>query len=179
MHLDREGAAVRILLIGNAPWGGSGYAEQIALFAPRFVEAGHDVALMANWGLQGAASEWQGFTVYPSDGAMGNKSIGTFMKEHQADCAIFLCDAWVLTPESWPDDSRIAVWAPVDRYPLPPGVFNVLQHEKVLPIAMSRFGEEWMRKFTLDPNSRTPSVKHWTSLRMHFWSGWSRRTRAP
>lgn len=106
---------------------------------------------MANWGLQGAASEWNGFTVYPSDGAMGNKALGTFMNDFQADCAIFLCDAWILTPETWPDNLHVGVWAPVDHYPLPPAVFNVLQHPKVTPIAMSRFGEGWMRKFKLEP----------------------------
>jgi glycosyltransferase involved in cell wall biosynthesis len=45
----------------------------------------------------------------------------------------------------------MAVWAPVDHYPIPAPVLAVLLNEKVKPIAMSRFGENLMREADLNP----------------------------
>jgi len=137
--------------MSNAPWAGSGYGEQTALFAPRFRDLGHTVGLAANYGLQAAQSEWQGFPVFPAAGDSGNPFISTFAKYFKADIVITLCDAWIMKPDNWSDGLRMAIWAPLDHYPIPPAVLAVLKHEKVTPIAMSRFGEHWMRKFKLDP----------------------------
>jgi glycosyltransferase involved in cell wall biosynthesis len=46
---------------------------------------------------------------------------------------------------------RVAVWAPVDHYPVPPAVLKALAHEKVRPVAMSRFGEAMMLDAGLAP----------------------------
>jgi glycosyltransferase involved in cell wall biosynthesis len=90
-------------------------------------------------------------TYYPSDSAWGNRTLGTFAEHFHADHVIALCDAWVLRPDEWPDDLRVAVWAPVDHYPIPPAVLATLAHEKVQPIAMSRFGEQLMQDCGLEP----------------------------
>ncbi len=141
----------RILWIGNPPWTGSGYGEQAGLFLPRFQQMGHQVAVACNHGLQGATFDWHGTTCYPADGAWGNQTIRTYSDHFQADLTIALCDAWVLQPQDWPEGTRAAVWAPIDHYPIPPRVLATLQHERITPIAMSRFGEHWMRRFDLDP----------------------------
>lgn len=141
----------RLLWLGNPPWCGSGYGEQAALFVPRLREQGHDVAVLCNYGLQGRETRWDGVTCYPSDGRWGNLNLGTFADHHRADQVIALCDAWVLQPDKWPEGLEAAVWAPVDHWPIPPPVLAVLSHERVRPIAMSRFALELMRTFELEP----------------------------
>ena len=142
---------MRILWLSNAPHAPSGYGQQTALFLPRLKALGHDVAVVANYGVTGKVDDWNGFTVYPSDGMWGNKTIGTWAEKHQADLVIALCDAFVLNPDMWPDELRMAVWAPVDHNPIPPPVLGVLNHDRIDPVAMSRFGEEQMNAFKLDP----------------------------
>ena len=150
--MAREGDTVsRILWLGNPPFVGSGYGEQANLFIPRMRALGHDMAAVANWGLNGVKLEWDGLTVYPADGAWGNRTTKTYADHHKADLVVALCDAWVLEPDKWPDGFRMAIWAPIDHYPIPPPVAKVLAHPAVTPIAMSRFGETQMRAAGLDP----------------------------
>jgi glycosyltransferase involved in cell wall biosynthesis len=141
---------VRITWLSNAPWGRSGYSEQTALFCRRLRALGHDVSIVTNYGLQELVTTWDGFTIYPNDGAWGNATIDVWAKHSNADVVIALCDAFILEPESWPD-VNMAVWAPVDHYPIPPKVLKPLMQENVTPIAMSRFGEQQMRDCHLDP----------------------------
>ena len=112
---------------------------------------GHDIACVANYGLQGVIQEWNGLTVYPADQQWGNRTTKTFADHFKADLVIALCDAWVLKPPTWPDGLKMSVWAPVDHQPVPPEVFLTLNHEKVRPISMSRFGDQQMRNLGLDP----------------------------
>jgi glycosyltransferase involved in cell wall biosynthesis len=141
---------MRIMFLGNAPWTNSGYAEQIALLIPRLQVLGHELAVSANYGLQVTIAPWSGVPVYPSSGNWNNDSIAHHAEHFGADIVICLHDAWVMKPDAWPDDFRMAIWAPVDHWPIPPPVLGVLQHEKVQPIAMSKFGHEWMTKMKLD-----------------------------
>lgn len=137
---------MRVLLLGNAPWTMSGYAEQIALLIPRLKAAGHEVAVAANHGLQNAPTVWQDTLIYPSSDTWSNAGIGLYAEHFEADVVICLHDAWVMKPDLWPDDFRMAIWAPVDHYPPPPPVLGVLNHDKVQPIAMSRFGERFLSR---------------------------------
>lgn len=140
----------RILWLSNPPWSPSGYGEQTALFLPRLAEQGHDVSVLCNFGLQGQRTNWNGVACYPSDGLWGNLNLPTFAAHTDADLVVALCDAWVLHPENWPDELSAAVWAPIDHWPVPPPVLAVLQHERIRPIAMSRFGAEQLATFDLD-----------------------------
>jgi glycosyltransferase involved in cell wall biosynthesis len=112
---------------------------------------GHELAVACNYGVQGMCLEAGPVTYYPSDSDWGNKTIGTYAEHFRADLVVALCDAWVLRPDEWPDDLRAAIWAPVDHYPLPPAVLRTLAHEKVTPVAMSRFGERLMTEAGLEP----------------------------
>jgi glycosyltransferase involved in cell wall biosynthesis len=142
---------MRILWLGNAPFVPSGYGEQAALFIPRLQQQGHDLAVACNYGVSSVRLDWNGLTVYPDDHDWGNRALATYAEHHQADLVIALCDAWVLRPHEWPEGFTVACWAPVDHEPIPPAVYTVLAHDRVRPIAMSRFGETWMRKLGLDP----------------------------
>ena len=139
------------MILGNAPWTMSGYGEQVALLAPRLQALGHEVAVAANYGLQGTIAPWNNVTVYPASSNWGNDAIGHYAEHFGAEVVLCLHDAWVMKPDAWPEDFRMAMWAPIDHYPIPPPVLSVLQHEKAQPIAMSRFGEEWMSRMKLDP----------------------------
>lgn len=141
----------RILWIGNAPFVGSGYGEQCATFAPRLQALGHDVAVLCNFGVQEVTIPWNGIPIYPTDNHHGNKSVATWADKHQADIIFALCDAFVMQPEEWPDDLQMAIWAPIDHYPIVPAVLATLNHPKVRPVAMSRFGEKMMTGAGLDP----------------------------
>jgi glycosyltransferase involved in cell wall biosynthesis len=146
---------VKILWHSNAPMVGSGYGVQSALFGPRIAGLGHDLAFSANWGVQGWTPEWDGFRIYPADGVWGNRTMAACAAHHAGaldECQVIaLCDAFVLDTGVWPEELRIAIWAPVDHDPLPPAVRRVLAHEQVTPIAMSRFGERMMSDAGLEP----------------------------
>ncbi len=142
---------MRILWLSNPPWVGSGYGEQSALFIPRLQAMGHEVGVIANFGLQGVTQEWNGLTVYPADNQWGNKTTSTYVKHFGADLVIALCDAWVLKPGEWNEELKMAVWAPIDHKPVPPMVFATLNHERIRPISMTRFGTDEMTKLGLDP----------------------------
>ncbi|MDQ3671587.1 MAG: glycosyltransferase [Actinomycetota bacterium] len=94
-------------------------------------------------------------TVYPQDDAWGNRTLPACAAHHAdglEDCQVIaLCDSWVLEPDPFPDGLRLAVWAPVDHDPLPEISRKVLAHPSVTPIAMSRFGEDRMRRRGLEP----------------------------
>src|SRR5215831_17809744 len=139
--------------LSNSFWSPSGYGEQTKMFLTRLQALGHDVAMFCNFGLQEARWEIQGITTYPTDGAWGNRALPTYIKDFKADLVIALCDAHVLNVDEWQEDigAPMGLWAPLDHYPIPPQVLHVLQDERIRPIAMSRFGEEWMYRFKLNP----------------------------
>jgi glycosyltransferase involved in cell wall biosynthesis len=141
---------LKILWFGNAPWNPSGYGEQAALFLPRIEALGHEVACVANFGLQGTMSQWRGITILPANGTSDTDGMLAWFDKMEPDLVISLCDSWTLKPRQW-DHVPLAAWAPVDHYPLPPAVHGTLKEPNVKPIAMSRFGEAQMRKRKLDP----------------------------
>jgi glycosyltransferase involved in cell wall biosynthesis len=140
----------RILWHSNSPWSPSGYGQQTAMFLPRFQKLGHEVACLANYGLQGTAFDWEGIPVFPSAGTQDNEAIAAWYERFEPDVVISLFDSWTLKPRLWPQ-VPLASWAPVDHYPLPVAVHAALREPNVRPIAMSRFGEQWMRHRRLDP----------------------------
>ena len=141
---------MRILWFGNSPWSPSGYGGQAALFLPRIRALGHEVACIANWGLQGTATQWQDIPIFPAFGTSDNDAIPVWYDKYQPDVVITLMDAWTLKPRKFPE-VPLAAWAPVDHFPLPPAVHGTLKEPNVRPIAMSRDGEKWMRHRKLDP----------------------------
>jgi glycosyltransferase involved in cell wall biosynthesis len=128
----------------------SGYGSQTALFAERFRDAGHDVAISATWGLGGAALDWREITVYPADERWGNRLLPEYARKHQADITITLVDVWVLNPETL-RPLNVACWTPVDHQPTPPKVIEFFRRSGARPIAMSRFGERMLREEGLEP----------------------------
>ena len=140
---------MRILWLANSPLAPSGYGGQSALFGPRIRDLGHEVAFAANFYLH--SMNYKDIPIFDCTGESGNTKVSTWWRFFDADYVICLHDAWVMRPEAWDEKLKMAIWAPIDHHPIPPLVLNVLQSEKVRPIAMSRFGQNWMEKFDLDP----------------------------
>lgn len=144
---------VSILWHSNAPWVGTGYGAQTALFGPRVAEQlGYRLAFSAFYGLKGNRLAWASktghqYVVYPGGWkhAYGNDVIGAHSKHwfgaSGKGVVILLTDPWVL-------DARICsklpmlAWVPVDHDPLMPLTHNWLAKSGAIPVAMSRFGEE-------------------------------------
>jgi glycosyltransferase involved in cell wall biosynthesis len=136
---------MKILWSSNAPWAPSGYGQQTALFAPRLAALGHDVAISAVWGLEGAGLEWNGLRVYPSDGNWGNELLVAYAAHHAGnagDCQVIaLHDAFVLQPGKV-SPLNLAVWTPVDHEPAPRKVVQVFRQSGARAVAMSQFGKK-------------------------------------
>ncbi len=137
---------MRILWHSNAPWATTGYGVQTALFVPRMVAAGHELAISAFWGLAGAALEWNGLKIYPADESWGNRLLPAYAAHHgegdvQGCQVITLMDVWVLRNFGALRQLRLASWCPVDHEPLPQIVRPFFAETGATPIAMSRFGQ--------------------------------------
>lgn len=151
---------MRILWVGNAPWTPGGYGTQADLFVPRLRALGHDVAVLCNFGLAGTTMQLDGVTYYSGNGLHRvNHVIETFAAEHKADLVLTLHDAWVMKPDQWENAPPMAIWAPVDHWPIPPAVLSVLDHPHVQPIAMSQFGWKLMKQAGEHRESKNPKLK--------------------
>jgi glycosyltransferase involved in cell wall biosynthesis len=149
---------VKLLWHSNAAWASTlaGYGNQTALVTQRLARAGHDVAISAFWGLQGAVLDWQGIRVYPGGfDPYGSQALPLhardwFGGDPGGGVVITLVDAWVMDPAKL-RDLHVGMWAPVDHETCPPRVAVVLRDSGCLPIAMSLHGEQAMRGVGLDP----------------------------
>lgn len=141
-----------ILWHSNAPWVGSGYGTQTALFGPLISrDLGHPLAFSAFHGLRGRRIGWVDpltnlpFTVYPgSRDNHGNDVIGAHFKHYsqgRKGWVILLSDVWVIRAEIAKNIPMLA-WCPVDHDPVTPMTVDWFKDSEAFPIAMSRFGEE-------------------------------------
>ena len=153
-----DGHSLRITWYSNAPWCGTGYGQQTAQAVTRIIKEGHELAIHAMFGLEGSKSNWNGITVYPrgvaaysddivvahtQDWANGNPTIPPLL--------ITLFDVWpLLKSKSFHMLPNIASWVPIDHKPAPPEVLEWCSRKNVMPIAMSRFGEEMLKAAGVD-----------------------------
>jgi glycosyltransferase involved in cell wall biosynthesis len=125
---------------------------------PRLAAAGHDVAIAANFGLNGATTTWEHdgreFTVYPAGMAEFSNDV---IPPHALDWfhgepgwLMTLYDVWAMRAKQYAE-LNIAAWTPVDHMPCPPAVKKWFADYGGIPIAMSRFGEAQLRKADLEP----------------------------
>ncbi len=138
----------------NAPWAGTGYGQQTALFAPRFVRAGHEVAISAFYGLHGASLRWEGIEVLP--GAVHPYGLD-IIEQHATrwigdvpGVVVTLVDVWIFDAQVM-RRLPVACWTPIDHDPAPPGVLRFLRESNVVPIAMSEFGRRHLVAEGFDP----------------------------
>jgi glycosyltransferase involved in cell wall biosynthesis len=119
-----ENRPLRVLWASDSPIATSGYANQTRLAAPRL--AAHcDLALLATYGLQGGAIDWNGITLYPGwADPFGNDVIHRSARDWRADVVITLKDSVVFRPEAF-QGLRWAPLVPIDHEPAPPAVIRI------------------------------------------------------
>jgi glycosyltransferase involved in cell wall biosynthesis len=147
---------LKLLWSSNAPFVATGYGQQTEIFTSRIQALGHDVALLAYYGLNGAPLEWNGLKIYPgSVDNWGNDVLAAYAAHHfgggpRDGWTITLQDVWTLVGPTL-KELRLASWTPVDHDPVPPAVVGYFQRFGAVPIAMSRFGEDRLRAQDLNP----------------------------
>ena len=87
---------MRILISSNAPWVTTGYGVQTAITARYLKDMGHDVAILAFWGLGGTKLDWGDIPVYPNDpGDYGVQNSKIFYDDWKADILMTHVDVFV------------------------------------------------------------------------------------
>lgn len=132
---------MRWLIWTNSPHTGTGYAGQIRSLIPRLKQAGHDVAVAANFGVGGASLAWRGTVIYPLyEEGQNADVIGYYANHFRADVVLSLYDIWAL-----PRDTRRKLpcpWVamvPVDGAPVSSVMLERLRTVDY-PVAYSNFG---------------------------------------
>lgn len=141
---------MRISWLSNAPWSSTGYGNQTRLFVPLLEQAGHDMGIIAFYGLEGGVLHMGKTRVYPrAFDPYGQDIAGLHAADFQSDIMISLMDAWVCQPHAWPPATRWVPWFPVDHDPLPRIVRDRvgIAYERIV---YSRFGERMVRESGLD-----------------------------
>ncbi len=134
---------MRILWSSNSPFVTTGYGTQTACACRHLKDMGHDMAILAFYGLEGSRVDWGDIPIYPNNPRdWGIKHAPMFYKDWKADILITLVDAWVLGTLN--PDLKWVPWLPVDHDPVPYLVVEVLKKSTglVKPIAMSKFGQK-------------------------------------
>ena len=141
----------RILWYSNAPWASTGYGEQTAQMVQRLSARGHEVALLANYGLEGASTVWNDIQIYPRGFAPYSDDVLAAHAAHWSQqnpdlpsVVMTLFDVWCLKAKTIETIDRIYAWTPIDHQPAPPDVSEWTKRENVTPIAMSEFGSSML-----------------------------------
>jgi glycosyltransferase involved in cell wall biosynthesis len=138
---------VKLLFHSNAPWVGTGYGQQTALFVPRLAGLGHEVVISAFYGIDGNTTAWDRFLVLPKgQDNYGSDILAEHLVNTGCEALITLMDAWVLDRgvlRQIRDDLKVPVchWMPVDVARLGAADLDHLQQAGSTPIAMSRHGK--------------------------------------
>lgn len=148
----RSPDAVRALWYSNAPWASTGYGQQTAQAVQRLIKDGHEVAIHAMYGLEGASSTWNQIKIYPRGMSTYSDDIvvAHWMEWTQSSklpkLLMTLFDVWVLKSESLKQVPNIASWVPIDHQPVPVDVAEWCRRPNVMPIAMSLFGKKMLEQ---------------------------------
>ena len=136
--------SLRIVWHSNSPTNPTGYGKQTALFVPRIVELGHEIAaISAPYSFGGCPIEWNGIPILGcARDSAGNDVLPQNHEYLKADLTITLADAFGLEKcAGIMQDINVAMWFPVDCNPLGRGDAAVLRESQAIPIAMSNFGK--------------------------------------
>lgn len=111
---------MRLLILSNAPFAGTGYGVQTALLSRGLRDAGHEVAILAYWGLEGARLDFEGIPVFPRSRHPASQDFMVPLAS-QLGCqaVISITDAWVIETQRFAGSDLAHVpWFPVDGDPM-------------------------------------------------------------
>ncbi len=140
---------MRIFWISNGLHTKTGYGVQTNLFCNKLKQLGHDVAVLAYYGLEGGIVNFGGIPCYPKAAhPYGMDILYSHARHFQSDIIVSLMDAWVFTPGAAGNIPWIAYY-PVDHEPMPEKVRTSIT-QAFARIAMSKFGVEETHKAGLN-----------------------------
>lgn len=140
--------------MSNAPFVKSGYGQQTNQVIHRLRDAGHEVAVFANYGVSSATQEYDGFRIFPNnEDSYGNELVAMWADmwfEGGPGLIITLYDVWALDPEIY-KGYTVASWVPIDHLSVPPRVKRWFEDSGAIPIAMSEHGRGLLEAEGLNP----------------------------
>lgn len=136
---------------GNKRGAKTGYGVQAGLFAKRLKRAGHDVAIIAYYGLEGGMLAWDdGIPIYPrAFDQYGLDVMAAHSANFKADILLTNMDTWVINPAQMVFGVRWVAWMPVDHEPLPKAITERIRFA-FARIVYSRFAEQMLKDAGLD-----------------------------
>ena len=140
-----------MLIHSNAPTTLTGYGTQTALFAPRVRDLGYDITLNVPMSMTMCPITWNGMVMLGAAGdPLGNDLLPS--RAQRYDITLTLCDLFGLFPCSAQLAGRKLIhWMPVDCEPMGERDIATLRATGGVPVAMSRFGYEQIRREGFEP----------------------------
>ena len=149
-----------IAFYSNSPGQPTGYGQQAEQFLFRAKRAGHNIAALSNFGLEGTRSTLdlgngkfphysRGVDGYSNDVIALNAAHFKAENPNLPFALITLYDVWVLTNPNL-DSLNIASWVPIDHDPIPSAVAAWCAKPNVTPIAMTKFGQKALANLNID-----------------------------
>lgn len=144
---------MKIVWLSNAPHANTGYANQTRHTVPRLEALGHELAIIAFYGLEGGVIRQGNTRVYPR----GQHPYGVdvidahtahFNNGKPGGLCISLMDSWVIDPNAIRQTRWVPLF-PVDHSPLPPPIKARVERAWAR-IVYSRFGERMVNDAGLD-----------------------------
>lgn len=137
----------------------TGYGNQVAYVIDRMKRHKMDVALLANYGLEGRfdtiATPYGKVPAYPRGFAPHSQDVipiwhSHFMGKHQGkpNCLFTLYDVWIYNTMKF--DGPIVSWVPLDHVTLPPDVAKFLLKPNVTAVTMSPHGQRQLEAAGID-----------------------------
>lgn len=146
----------------NAPNAATGYGTQTQVLADWLLGNGFEVSVSANFGAQTQPAMMplpsgrqvlvypQGYDGYSQDVIMGHYQHFKSSLGGKRTVLVTLYDVWVLKNDRLADVDRILSWTPIDHTPVPPEVYRWSARENVLPVAMSKFGQDQLTRLDVE-----------------------------
>jgi glycosyltransferase involved in cell wall biosynthesis len=124
---------------------------QTAIFAPRIRDLGYEVSLNCPMSLTMSPISWNGIVMYGAAGdPLGNDLFPERVKRF--DITLTLCDLFGLFMASQQVAGRKFIhWMPVDTEPMGERDIATLRNTGGIPVCMSKFGTEQIRREGFDP----------------------------
>jgi glycosyltransferase involved in cell wall biosynthesis len=153
-------SAGRILWTSNAPWAATGYGQQTAQVTTRLKKEKYEIAIAANYGLEGASTSWntsygeipiyaRGHENYSNDVIPAHMYDWSNREPDVPNALITLYDVWVFKGKKWAD-WNVASWVPVDHFPCPAEISKWCAQSFVTPIAMSQYGQSMLNNANVE-----------------------------
>jgi glycosyltransferase involved in cell wall biosynthesis len=138
---------MKILILSNAPWANTGYGRITRELIPFLQGDGHQVAVLANYGLSGAAIHWHDVVIYPQrHSSMCEDMLPSVIEHFGADVVLTQYDVW-----AFEQDIRKTItkpWislTPIDGSPVPLATLSRLRGCEWVT-TYSRFGQAELEK---------------------------------